>query len=200
LRVAAAALAFHANFPHYGVRSNSDGSSGLAGTLVMSSVYRAQAATLIHSALLFCLLAAFSVSPCAAEPRLEPLEIVTSTGTHSLEVELANTSGERAKGLMNRQTLPEGRGMLFDFHVEDAVLMWMKNTYIPLDMIFVSRKGRVVSIARDATPMSETIISSGKPAYAVIEVNAGVANRLGVAVGDVVRHPIFQKENKGRGL
>ena len=69
--------------------------------------------------------------------------------------------------------------------------MWMKNTYIPLDMIFVSDKGKVISVAHDAKPMSETIISSGAPAYAVIEVNAGTAKKLSVRVGDLVRHPIF---------
>lgn len=159
----------------------------------MSRVYRAPVAAVMRAALLILSILAFTGSRSAAEPRLEPLQIVTSNGTHSLSVELARTSEERAIGLMNRRDLPDGRGMLFDFHIENSVLMWMKNTYIPLDMIFVSRRGHVVSIAHDATPMSEDIISSGKPAYAVIEVNAGVADKLGVAVGDVVRHPIFQK-------
>ena len=69
--------------------------------------------------------------------------------------------------------------------------MWMKNTYVPLDMIFVSRGGRVAAIARDAVPMSETIIPSGSPAYAVIELNAGAARAMDLAVGDFVRHHAF---------
>jgi uncharacterized membrane protein (UPF0127 family) len=159
----------------------------------MLRVYRAPAVAMIRAALLILLASVLSAPQCMAEPRLEALEIVTSTGTRSLQVELARTTKERARGLMNRRILPDGRGMLFDFKVEDTVFMWMKNTYIPLDMIFVSRNGYVVSIARDTTPMSEAVISSGKPAYAVIEVNAGVSDKLGIGVGDAVLHPIFQK-------
>jgi uncharacterized membrane protein (UPF0127 family) len=159
----------------------------------MSRVYRAPVAAVTRAVLLVFLMLGFSGCRSVAQPGLEPLEIITSTGTRFFRVELASTNEERAKGLMNRRDLPDGYGMLFDFHVENSVFMWMKNTYIPLDMIFVSREGRIVSIARDATPMSERIISSGKPAYAVIEVNAGVADKLGIAVGDPVLHPIFQK-------
>jgi uncharacterized membrane protein (UPF0127 family) len=159
----------------------------------MSRVYRTPVAAATRAALWMFLMLAFSGCGSVAEPRLEPLQIVSSTGTHSFSVELASTSEERARGLMNRRNLPDGNGMLFDFHTENSVLMWMKNTYIPLDMIFVSHRGRVGSVAHDATPMSEVVISSGKPAYAVIEVNAGVADKLGIAVGDAVRHPIFQE-------
>ncbi len=82
--------------------------------------------------------------------------------------------------------------MLFMFPSEQPVSMWMKNTYIPLDMVFVSRKGRVTSVARDAVPMSETVIPSGPPAFAVIELNAGAARAMGLDVGDQVRHPSFK--------
>jgi uncharacterized membrane protein (UPF0127 family) len=129
----------------------------------------------------------------AAESGLERLEIVTTTGTHVFQVEAAKTPAQRAKGLMYRRSMPRDHGMLFDFHMEQTVLMWMKNTYIPLDMIFVSREGRVVSVAQDAEPLSEGVISSGKPAYAVIELNAGAARRIGLAAGDSVRHPIFSR-------
>jgi hypothetical protein len=129
----------------------------------------------------------------AAEARLEQLELVTATGRHVFRIEVARTSDERARGLMYRRSMPEDRGMLFDFHAENIVMMWMKNTYIPLDMIFVSRNGRVVSIAEKTEPLSERVISSGQPAYAVIELNAGAARKIGLAVGDEARHEIFRK-------
>ncbi len=129
----------------------------------------------------------------AAQSRLEALEIVTASGPHAFEVEVAQTPQEREKGLMFRRSMPQNRGMIFDFHKEDVVLMWMKNTYIPLDMIFVSSGGRVVSVTHEAAPMSETIISSQAPAYAVIELNAGVAKEIGVAVGDSVQHAMFRR-------
>ncbi len=133
----------------------------------------------------------FSMTASAAEPRVDALEIVTASGPHKFEVEVAQTQAEREKGLMFRRSMPRNRGMIFDFRTEKVVMMWMKNTYIPLDMIFVSSNGRVVSVAHDAKPMSEAIISSEAPAYAVIELNAGVAKEIGAAVGDSVRHAMF---------
>ena len=135
----------------------------------------------------------FATPSRGAEAALERLDIVTSTGQHVFQVEVARTMAERARGLMYRRTMPEDQGMLFDFHVEDTVTMWMKNTYMPLDMIFVSRDGSVVSITEDAAPMSERVISSAGPAYAVIELNAGAARRIGVVAGDSVLHPAFQR-------
>jgi uncharacterized membrane protein (UPF0127 family) len=127
------------------------------------------------------------------EGRLAPLQIVTQSGTHDFRVELADTPGERARGLMFRRSMPQNQGMLFDFHAETPVMMWMKNTYIPLDMVFVSRQGRVTHVATDAEPMSERVISSNGPAYAVIELNAGVARKIGLKAGDEVRHPAFSR-------
>jgi len=129
----------------------------------------------------------------AAEAPLERLEIVTATGTHVFGVEVARTARERERGLMFRRSLPQDHGMLFLFDVERSVAMWMKNTYVPLDMIFVSRKGRVVSIARNSVPLSEMIISSVVSAYGVIELAAGAADAIGLAVGDSVRHPEFDR-------
>ena len=126
-----------------------------------------------------------------AQSGLETLDIVNAGGNHHFAVEVMRTDAERAKGLMFRRFMPEDRGMLFDFKEEQPVMMWMKNTYIPLDMIFVSRKGAVVSVARNAEPLSERTIPSGGPAYAVIEVNAGVASKFSIQPGDVVHHPMF---------
>jgi uncharacterized membrane protein (UPF0127 family) len=139
------------------------------------------------------LLAVAAVAPVRADSGLETLEIVTASGVKTFQVEVMRTESERARGLMFRRYMPEDRGMLFDFKIEQPVMMWMKNTYLPLDMIFVSRAGKVVSIARDAEPMSETIIPSGGPAYAVLELNAGAAARIGLKAGDQLRHPIFRR-------
>jgi len=122
---------------------------------------------------------------------LESLEITTETGPHNFSVEVMRTPAELEKGLMFRRFLPEDRGMLFDFKIEKPVMMWMKNTYVPLDMIFIAKSGKVVSIALHAEPMSEKIISSGKPTYGVLEVNAGTVNKIGLKVGDEVHHPLF---------
>ncbi len=126
-----------------------------------------------------------------AEAALQRLEFVTESGSHVFKVELADTTEERAKGLMFRRAMPADQGMLFDFHTETPIMMWMKNTYIPLDMVFVSKHGVVTRIAADTTPMSEQVISGGQ-AYAVIELNAGAAKKIGLKPGDAVRHPAFR--------
>jgi uncharacterized protein len=127
----------------------------------------------------------------AAAQTLDKLEIVTATGVHAFSVELARNDAERERGLMYRRFMPADRGMLFDFKREEPVMFWMKNTYIPLDMIFISRAGIVTSIVANAEPLSERLIPSGGPCYGVLEVNGGVAASIGVKVGDRVRHAIF---------
>ena len=122
---------------------------------------------------------------------LQALEIDTASGPHRFAIELMSTDAEREHGLMNRHSLPRDQGMLFDFHVQQPVTFWMKDTYLPLDMIFVSKEGRVVSVKHDAKPLDETLIASGSPTLGVLEVNAGVAGAIGVKVGDVVHHAIF---------
>jgi uncharacterized protein len=124
---------------------------------------------------------------------LEKLEIVTSSGRHEFSVEVMRSDRDRERGLMFRRFLPQNRGMLFDFEVEQPVMMWMKNTYIPLDMIFISRSGKVVGLAENTEPLSEKIIPSGAPAYGVLEVNAGTIARIGLRIGDTIRHPIFDR-------
>ncbi|HMF05722.1 MAG TPA: DUF192 domain-containing protein [Methylocella sp.] len=122
---------------------------------------------------------------------LEKLDIVTSSGTHAFSVEVMRSEPERERGLMFRRFLAKDRGMLFDFNAERVVMMWMKNTYLPLDMIFIARTGKVIGVAENAVPLSEKIISSGVPAYAVLEVPAGTVARLGLRIGDSVRHSVF---------
>ena len=110
---------------------------------------------------------------------------------HRFTIELASTEGERARGLMFRRAMQPDHGMLFDFHRPQPVAFWMKNTPLPLDMLFIDGKGTVLQIAADTEPYSETPIPSQQPIRAVLEVNAGVAKRLGIAPGAIVHHPIF---------
>ena len=132
-------------------------------------------------------------APAVAEPVMEKLDIVTASGRHPFDIELVKTRADMEKGLMFRRYLPENRGMLFDFREPQMITMWMKNTYLPLDMVFIGRDGKVTHVATNAEPMSETIISSDVPAEAVLEVNAGVAAKLGIHDGDVVHASIFPK-------
>ena len=123
----------------------------------------------------------------------EMLEIVSKTGVHVFAVELASTDAERARGLMFRKSLPVGRGMLFDFERDQLVAMWMRNTYISLDMIFIRSDGTIARIVPNTVPLSERTISSGSPVRAVLEVIAGTSRRLGLAPGDRVAHPMFRR-------
>ena len=138
---------------------------------------------------LVCILIA---APALALDR-NTVEIASKSGVHVFTVEIADTEPARERGLMFRKELPAGQGMLFDFHQEQQVGFWMKNTLIPLDMIFIDGRGRVVSVAHSATPLSEKVIMSGAPARAVLEVIGGTARRLGIEPGDRVYNPIFAK-------
>jgi uncharacterized membrane protein (UPF0127 family) len=137
-------------------------------------------------------IAAICTAPSQATEQ-QTLEIVSKTGVHVFSVELAVTEDERMRGLMFRKELAEGSGMLFDFKSEQDVSMWMKNTYIPLDMFFIRRDGRILHIAENTEPMSETIIPSGGRVLAVLEVPGGTAKRFGIAAGDRVSGPLFTK-------
>jgi len=119
------------------------------------------------------------------------LEIATKSGVRVFSVELAVTDDERAKGLMFRKEVPEGYGMLFDFKKEQMVTMWMKNTYVSLDMIFIRADGRIARIAENTEPQSTKMIPAGAPVRAVLEVVAGTARKLGIRPGDRVASPIL---------
>jgi uncharacterized membrane protein (UPF0127 family) len=135
--------------------------------------------------------AALSTSLAFAQS-FDRLEIVAKSGVHVFDVELALTPDQRSKGLMFRRELPNGQGMLFDFGSEGTVAMWMRNTYVSLDMIFIRADGTIARIAENTVPLSENTISSGAPVKAVLEVVAGTARRLGIAPGDRVAHRIFR--------
>ena len=119
--------------------------------------------------------------------------IETAAGeTHSFLVEVAESPEQRAQGLMFRRQLEAGAGMLFLFGGSQVRGMWMKNTLIPLDMLFIDEAGEIVRIEERTVPHSERAIISGEPVAAVLEVNAGTASRLMIKPGDRVRHPAFK--------
>jgi len=119
------------------------------------------------------------------------LTIVTASGPHPFRIELATTPEQKAQGLMFRRQLAPDAGMLFDFGQPIMATMWMKNTLIPLDMLFVGQDGRVVNIRERAVPESLDTIAAAAPVRAVIELNGGTAARLGIRPGDRVVYPIF---------
>lgn len=131
--------------------------------------------------------------PTARSAEQQTLEIASKTGVHVFSVELAVTDEERAHGLMFRRSVPESYGMLFDFKRDQEVQMWMKNTYVSLDMIFIQGDGRIRSIAENTETESEKIIPSRGPVRAVLEVAAGTARRLGIQPGDRVATPILRQ-------
>ncbi|HTV89088.1 MAG TPA: DUF192 domain-containing protein [Stellaceae bacterium] len=119
------------------------------------------------------------------------LTIMTAGGPHEFAVEVATTPAQLEQGLMFRQHLAPDAGMIFDFAEPQRVAMWMKNTWIPLDMLFVDARGRIVNIRQRAVPGSLEPIAAAAPVRAVIELNGGTAARLGIRPGDRVIYPIF---------
>jgi len=147
----------------------------------------------LAGALIVIAAAAWSVAPPARGAEQQTLEIASKTGVHVFAVELAVTDEERQKGLMFRRSLPESYGMLFDFKLDQEVQMWMHNTYVSLDMIFIERDGRIHRIAENTETESDRIIPSGGPVRAVLEVAAGTAKKLGIEPGDRVASPTFRR-------
>ncbi|HXQ40157.1 MAG TPA: DUF192 domain-containing protein [Candidatus Udaeobacter sp.] len=129
-----------------------------------------------------------AIATGAAASQAEDLDIVTSQGPQHFSVELATTEAERELGLMYRQNLAADAGMLFIYPGEQEVAFWMKNTLIPLDMLFIGADGRIRRIEERAIPLNETPISSIYPVKAVLEVNGGTVERLGIHAGDLVRN------------
>ncbi len=119
-----------------------------------------------------------------------------SGGRYKFNIELARTPAQRQQGLMFREKLPVNSGMLFDYDKAQPISMWMKNTYIPLDMIFINNKGVITHIAKRSVPLSLMPISSNGSVRAVLEVNGGLTDHLGIREGDEVRHAIFGNDKK----
>ncbi|GEP09447.1 DUF192 domain-containing protein [Methylobacterium gnaphalii] len=172
---------------------------------MVTSLLRRRATPPVAALVLAALVAAPPLSPSAhavtpvddmAAAITEPLAILAKNGRHTFKVEVMRTDADRGRGLMFRKSMAADRGMLFDFEQVQPVTMWMKNTYLPLDMVFIRADGTVARIAADTEPFSTKVIPSGEPVLAVLEVNAGTAQKLGIRPGDRVEHAMFKA--KGR--
>ena len=143
-------------------------------------------------AVLFALL--FSTGSSASQQIItrEPVVIIASSGEHKFEVEIAVRPAEQARGLMFRRSLARDHGMLFLYSKPQYISMWMRNTYISLDMIFIRVDGRVHRIETNTEPLSERIIESGGKVSAVLELVAGAAGKIKLKAGDLVRHSHFK--------
>jgi uncharacterized membrane protein (UPF0127 family) len=144
-----------------------------------------------------CLLTTFG---CRADPGpADPLRdfpktrvtITSASGSHVIQAWLANTPEHRSRGLMFVEKLPADTGMLFVYAPENFVSMWMKNTYVALDMLFIDRRGRIVNCAQDTKPLSLETIDSAAPVIAVLELPAGTVRRLQLQPGDRVQSTAF---------
>ena len=122
---------------------------------------------------------------------LSKLSVQSKSVSHEFSVEVARTERQQRQGLMFRRSLAENAGMLFLYPVAQVLKMWMKNTYFPLDMLFIAADGRIVHIVQRAVPGSLETISSGEIAKAVLEVNGGTTSRLNIKRGDRIKHPAF---------
>ena len=134
---------------------------------------------------------------CRAETPLKDHDIVPVTITKAngetvtLDVEMAVSDEAEERGLMYRTSMPENSGMLFMFEREDIRAFWMKNTLIPLDMVFIRKDGKIVNIHENAVPKDLTPIYSTGPSNAVLEINGGRAAKLGLKPGDIIHHSFF---------
>ena len=139
------------------------------------------------------LLAAGSACGQSGDVKFERSSLVIVTGGREIkfDIEMADTEPRREHGLMFRKQMGAYEGMLFDFFREQPVAFWMKNTLIPLDMVFIAADGTVRHVHANATPMSTDSISSESAVRCVFEINGGTARLLGIKPGDKVRHPIF---------
>lgn len=157
---------------------------------------------LSHVALRFLVLLAAIVSvnvPAVASTAqtglpVEALVVTSGERSHRFKVDVAATDRQRSMGLMFREQMDPDQGMLFVFDGEGQRYFWMKNTPLPLDIIFIGSNGVIVSIAADTTPYSTDTVPSGKPARFVLELNAGTAAKLGIEAGDTVKSPSIAAE------
>lgn len=155
---------------------------------------RASPAILFAFLLFSC--ASVTAGPAKPLPRTS-LTINTAQGLVRFLVEVAADSSSQERGLMYRKSLAPNAGMLFDFHQPQPVTFWMRNTIIPLDMLFIRANGTISTIHANAVPYSETPIPSAEPVRAVLEINGGRAKALGIEPGDRVQGAIFQNEAEG---
>ena len=135
-----------------------------------------------------------ATSQAAARCKDSIVEIKSAHAHIRLNVEVADSAEERAIGLMHRQSMPYNSGMWFIYETPRTVAFWMRNTLIPLDMIFVDQHGMVQKIHMNARPLDETPIPGGDNIQFVLEVNAGLSERYGLGAGDFIRHPSIKQD------
>lgn len=121
--------------------------------------------------------------------RENAVELRGDFGTARFAIDLADDPSERAQGLMHVPEMAPGRGMLFLYEAPQRATFWMKNTLIPLDMIFLDPSGTITHIHENAIPLDETTIDGGSGVLAVLEINGGLASQIGIDEGDTLRHP-----------
>ncbi|WP_264213646.1 DUF192 domain-containing protein [Leisingera thetidis] len=129
----------------------------------------------------------------ASECRPGHAELRGDWGQAGFAVEIAASEETRARGLMFRESLPRGAGMLFVYERPQTAAFWMKNTLIPLDIIFLDQRGQVTSVHENAVPGDLTPIPGGDQVFAVLEINGGLARRYGIAAGTQMRHEVFSR-------
>ncbi len=156
------------------------------GVVSVQKIRRAAFAALLY----FVVSALTSTNPLALDKK--PLTVDNASGHHTLLVEVAVSKEEHMTGLMFRRSLGANEGMIFIYPEDQEITMWMKNTYIPLDMVFLKHDGTVLRVEQHTEPLSERVISSGGQARAVIELNAGSAERLGIEAGDRIDFSVLQ--------
>ncbi|CAK0743689.1 DUF192 domain-containing protein [Azospirillaceae bacterium] len=153
----------------------------------------------LRGAVLALALLSLLAAPVSLAQSSEPVvfgqsKIVVETragGRLPFEVEIAETPDQLHQGLMFRDSLPDTGGMLFLLPSEQVASFWMRNTFLPLDLLFIAHNGRITNIHHRASPGSMTILNSSEPVRGVLEINGGMAQRLGIRAGDHLRHPAF---------
>lgn len=144
----------------------------------------------------YCAFAVELFEPHVPDNMEKTLTIIDKKGEkHSFNVELAITGPQQEQGLMFVKEMPRDAGMLFVFRMVEPRTFWMKNTLIPLDMLFVEADGRIQHIHSMAKPLDTSMITSGKPCKAVLEINGGEADKLGIEEGDIIYHSAFRNLN-----
>jgi uncharacterized membrane protein (UPF0127 family) len=157
----------------------------------ISSVRRSLPRTLYAIIMVALMAAVVEAAPASVTFEESSLTIDAAHDRFEFQVEMAVSPAQRGRGLMFRESLEEDRGMLFDFGRPQRATMWMRNTYVPLDMLFIDADGRITQIAANTQPLSDAVVASRQPVRAVLELRGGVSAKLGIKPGDRVIHPLF---------
>lgn len=158
----------------------------------MNSIYSIRAAGLAALFLFVHLAGVLGGATTSRAEMKEILKLITASGEHTFSVEVAETAEQKSRGLMFRRSLADDAGMVFPYAPPQEATMWMRNTYISLDMIFIRQDGIVHRIEAGTEPFSEAVIASHGNVAAVLELKAGIASKVGLKPGDKVVHRLFK--------